>query len=206
MLGTVFLAKGDFSPAIASLRHAIAIAPSAGAYSNLGDALYRERRYPEAAAAFEDAVRMNPKSAMKHRNLGDAYARLGQHGKARQAYERAVALCLEQLKTNPTDARTLSMLAVYEAKLGRGEEALGHADRAVSLEGKVPDVLYRRAVVLALIGRPDAAVPALNEAVSHGSSRAVAGSDEDLAVLRSRPEFRQLVGDTNLVPETGGSK
>src|SRR6185436_15369133 len=95
MLGTTFLAKGDTPQAIAALRQAITIAPSAGAYSNLGDALYREGRYAEAADSFQQAVRMNPKSAIKYRNLGDAYARLGQRGKATQAYERAVELCEE---------------------------------------------------------------------------------------------------------------
>jgi len=205
MLGTTFLAKGDTPQAIAALRQAITIAPSAGSYSNLGDALYREKRYGEAAASFEEAVRLSPKSPIKYRNLGDAYARLGQHGQAKQAYERAVELCGEQLKTNPTDARTLSMLAVYQAKLGRREEAIRTSENAVALQADVADILYRRAVVLALVGRSDESVVALERAFGRGFSRSLARTDEDLISLRSRTDSHRLFGDTHDIAGIGGS-
>ena len=203
MLGTVRLAQGDSDGAIANLRKAISIAPAHGTYTNLGEALFRKKRYAEAAEAFEEAARRAPKSAFKFRNLGDAYARLGEKAKAREAYARGAAMCREHLKSNPNDARVLGILAVYEAKLGRRADAVEHSRAAVDIGGEMADVLYRRAVVLALVGHLDESAEALRRAVAAGSSRAQAASDEDLARVLARPEFQQMAGDATLVPKGG---
>jgi serine/threonine-protein kinase len=206
MLGTVFLASGDTTRAIANLRRAIALGHESAYYTNLGEALTLQQKYADAASAFEEAARLAPKSPSKYRNLGDVYQRLGDEQKARQAYMRAVELCQEQLVTNPTDARTMSMLAVYEAKLGRRTAAVRHADEAVKLNSAMADVGYRRAVVLALSGRADESLTALEQAISLGYSRKLASADEDLTTLRARVGFQRVMADARNVLKEGGSK
>jgi len=198
MLGTVQLVSGDTGQAIETLRRAIAAGAGHGAYTNLGQALYLERRYADAAGAFEKAAQLAPKSPIKHRNLGDAYERLGQVEKAKEAYRRGVELCNEELKTNPHDGRMLSMLAVYEAKLGDHSAASRHASAAIAVSPRMADVLYRRAVVLALAGRVDESMAALEQALTSGYSAKLARADDDLARLRPRPEFQRLTGDRAL--------
>ncbi|PYQ12669.1 MAG: hypothetical protein DMF80_17115 [Acidobacteria bacterium] len=205
LLGTVYYASGDNRRAIATLRQANALSPDAATYTNLGAALLADRRYAEAAQAFEEAARRAPKAPSKQRNLGEVYERLGRGEAARQAYRRAVELSQEQLRTNPRDARTLSMLAVDEAKLGQWPEARRHADEATALSPHMADVIYRKAVVLALASRPDDSLAALEQAIAEGFGRARAAGDEDLKTLRGLREFQRLIGDAP-VPAKGGSK
>jgi len=206
MLGTVALARGDTPQAIAELRKAVGLGADSGAHTNLGHALYTEKRYAEAAVAYEEAERLAPYSPTKHRNLGDVYAHLGQSAKSRRSYRRAVELCLEQLRTNPRDARTLSMLAVYEAKAGEPREARRHADQAVAIGSHLADVNYRRAVALALINQPQESLSALAEAFKRGYSRKLASIDDDLLAVRERPEFRALLAGASAPASKGGTE
>jgi Flp pilus assembly protein TadD len=151
-------------------------------------------------------VRLSPNAPIKHRNLGDAYARLGEPERARLAYGRAVELCEEQLRTNAQDARTLSMLGVYEAKLGRITRARAHADEAVSFGPQMADVVYRRAVVLALADRPGDAVATLEQALRLGYSASAARADEDLALLHDRSDFKRMVGESATIAMKGEAK
>lgn len=193
MLGTAYQAAGDGHRALENYKRAIALGRDASAYSNLGTLYYAQGDFAEAARAFEEAVRLDPASPAKHRNLGDAYDRLGDTTRARAAYLRAVGLGQSLLRVNPRDARTLAMLAVYEAKLGRRADAARHTAEATRLSPEDGDVLYRAAIVHTLAGRSGPALMVLREAVKHGYSRALAREDDDLGALRGKPEFQALV-------------
>jgi tetratricopeptide (TPR) repeat protein len=56
-------------------------------YNNLGVLYAQQKRYDEAQAALETAIRADPNYAVAHENLGDIYARL-----AGQAYGKALQL------------------------------------------------------------------------------------------------------------------
>jgi serine/threonine-protein kinase len=204
MLGTTQHASGDLAAAIETFHKALAVAPDGAVYTNLGVALSAAGRHAEAASAFENAVRLAPRSPIHHRNLGDAYAKLGSAAMARKAYERAADLCRDELRTNPRDARVLSMLAVYEAKVGRHEDAARHATEAVALGGQMADVVYRRGVVQALAGRVNDSLATLAEAFRLGYSRQKASEDEDLAGVRGQPGFRGLLTEQPSTKQKGG--
>jgi len=204
MLGTTQHASGDLAAAIESYKRGLAVAPDAALYTNLGVALTAGARLPEAAHAFEEAVRLAPRSPAKHRNLGDVYAKLGAGAMARKAYQRAAELCRDELHTNPRDGRLLSMLAVYEAKMGRHDDAGRHASEAVALATTVADVVYRRAVVLALGGRAADSLSALEQAFALGYSRSMANDDDDLNSLRASGRFKRLLAGPTAAPAPGG--
>jgi Tfp pilus assembly protein PilF len=82
---------------------------------------------------------------------------------------------------------------VYEAKLGKRVDADRHTSGAVALNPTSSDVLYRRAVVLALNGKPDESLKQLSEAIARGYSRQLAIEDDDLFSLRSLPGFQKAV-------------
>jgi len=193
MLGTAHQVKGNLDQALANYEAAIRITPLASAYSNMGTIHYGAGRFEQAAQAYEKALAIDATSPARHRNLGDAYRRLGQDKKARECYARARDLTLALLKVNPKDARSLGMVAVYEAKLGRFAEAMRRADEAVALRPTDGDVLYRLAVVQALAGNSTRALKALEEALRNGYSAAMAKDDEDLAALRGRPEYEKVL-------------
>jgi Flp pilus assembly protein TadD len=188
-LGTAYHEIGNDEQALANYRRALALGADARAYANIGSLELSRGRMTEAAAAFAEAARLEPRNPIAQRNLGDVYERMGRREAAAAAYRSAVTLCEDQLRVNPKDSHTLGRLAVYEAKLGRRDAADRHLADALLLSPADGDVIYRGAIVHALAGRTDAALSSLREAVARGFSTAQAKTDDDLASLRGRPEF-----------------
>ena len=203
MLGTTYHAQGDVTNAVVNYRRAIDLG-NAKAHANLGLLYYDQNRFADAAHAYEEAVKLEPRSALKHQMLGDCYLHLQQGKRAELEYRQALALNEEALRRNPRDAVSLSMAALTEAKLGQFELALRHASAAVALAPTGGDVLYRQAVVCALAGRWEDGRSALAEAFSHGYSASHAEKDKDLDPFRGRPEFLKLVSDYRVRRENGG--
>ena len=195
MLGTAYQAAGQEEQALESYQQALARAPDARAFSNVGMIRFGQGRFEDAARAWEEAARLEPRDPLKQRNLGDAYKHLGRSGDASRAYGQAVALSREKLTVNPRDAAALSMLAVCEAKLGRRGEARRHAAAAVALSPDDADTLYESALVHVLAGELEPALSALERALERGYSPSLARRDEDLAPLRRLEGFRTLLAE-----------
>jgi len=193
LLGTAYDSMGDMKRAASNYRRSIEVSPNANAYSNLGTLYYREGRFAESVGAFSEALKVDSNSALRHRNLGDAYRKVGEEAKAIDSYRKAVDLSREALRANPRDAVTVAKLAVYEAKLGKSREAATDIARAIALAPTSADVLYREAVVLALSGKRDEGLRALEAALAHGYSVALAKDDDDLARLRSSSRYQKLI-------------
>jgi tetratricopeptide (TPR) repeat protein len=192
-LGTTYIRLGDFRSALQNLEKSVAIEPDAFAYANIGSVYYWKGDYGAAARTYQQAIGLLPRQPWLYRNLGDALNRLGERRKSTECYEEAIRLSMELLKVNPKDAGTLAKLALYEAKLGHKEEARHRAVQARQLSSDDPDVLYSAAVVHCLAGENDDAVSALKLAVARGYSLFEIKMDDDLAPLRSRPDFRALI-------------
>jgi tetratricopeptide (TPR) repeat protein/tRNA A-37 threonylcarbamoyl transferase component Bud32 len=195
MLGAAYQASGDNARAIENYERANAIRPDAKAYANIGIIHYAQGRFPQAAGALEESVRLDPNSAQQLRYLGDTYRQLGERAKARESYLRAVAVCEGLLRVNAADAQALSLLALFEAKLGRSDDARRHLAAAVALRPNDPSVLYRKAVVHILAGETAEAMSALAAAVKNGVSPSLARNDSDLAPLRTLPAYKTLFPD-----------
>lgn len=193
-LGAAFHMLGERQLAREHYERAIELGPNARALSNLGTIYYHEGRFADAARTYEEALGLNPTSPTTNRNLGDAYQRLGNLAAAKAAWLRALDLTRAELQVNPTDAENLSRLAVYEAKLGRHDEAEQHAAQAVASLPESGAVHFRQAVVYALAGASDRALASLTGAMARGYSASVARSDHDLDALRQLPQFEQIVG------------
>jgi tetratricopeptide (TPR) repeat protein/tRNA A-37 threonylcarbamoyl transferase component Bud32 len=193
-LGAAYQAKGENASAVENYRRALAIRPNGRSYFNLGTILLVQGRLKEAAAAFEDALRLEP-TALRLIYLGNTYARLGQARSAREQYLRAVELCRSMLRVNGSDAQALSLLAWAETQLGRREEARDHLVQALALDPADHDVLYRKAVIHVALGQRSEAIAALRAALEHGASPMLAGQDPDLAPLRERQDFKALVSE-----------
>jgi serine/threonine-protein kinase len=194
-LGAVYAQMWDNERALDNFERANRLVSSRRGFSNIGQIRYRLGRFKDAVEAYEQALKLDPKGATTRGNLGDAYLRLGRAEDARREFQRARELSLEDLKVNARDASTLAALARFEAKLGMHEQADKHVANAVALTPSDPDVLYKRAVVDALAGRPEAAVQALERAIRSGFVRRWAREDYDLVSLRASPAFQALVAE-----------
>src|SRR5260370_2120034 len=101
------------------------------ANEKLGNLYFTERKYPEAAAVYEEALRSrasdqstNPRVlAQTLTNLASCYAAQGKYDQSEPLYQRALAV-LEQAQwaEKPETIPTLQMYALMLKKPGRHEE------------------------------------------------------------------------------------
>jgi Flp pilus assembly protein TadD len=95
---------------------------------------------------------------------------------------------------HPERFEPLLELAGILTRLGRLEEGLRADERLVSMAPRNAGVRYNLACSLALLGRAEAALDALEHAVDLGYRDVEQMlADEDLASLRTTPRFRALV-------------
>ena len=192
-LGTAYQFLGNTEQAVANYRKALAIRPSAPAYSNLGAFLHSTGDFAGAVDAYQHAIEIRPNSSATRRNLGDALTRLGRAAEAQAAYREAVRLGEADLKVNPTDARNLAALAVYLQKAGEPAAARTRLEQALATAPDSADILFRAAVLHALWGESERALGFLERAAANGYSRKTIETDDDLVSLRQSPRFRQLL-------------
>jgi tetratricopeptide (TPR) repeat protein len=79
-----------------------------------GLALYRERRYDEAEAAFTEALKLQPVFALAANNLGFVYFKRGKPAEAARWFERAIEM---------DGSRALAYLNLGDAQLRAGDDA-----------------------------------------------------------------------------------
>src|SRR5262249_54870542 len=110
-LGVLYLMKlKDYPKAEANFREVLRIAPNSEQPTiGLAMALSGQGRNADAAAAFQAAVRENPKNAQSYVNLGTVYIRMGQEAQARQV-QAALA------KIDPGKAQQLAQV-INDAKV-----------------------------------------------------------------------------------------
>jgi tetratricopeptide (TPR) repeat protein len=92
-LGGAHAALGDFPRAIEHFRLYLKRYPNdVDALNNLGAALLSDRRAHEALEPLQRAMKVNPRQAGPHVNMGYAYAELGKLAEAPSLFRQAIAL------------------------------------------------------------------------------------------------------------------
>ena len=200
VLGSAYHAMDDTKAAMVHYQKALGLG-NARAHSNLGILFYDLGKFDDALPHFQESVRLEPNSPLKHHNLGDVFTRLGRNVEAIAAYKRAAQLCRDQMEVSPRDATNIATLAVLESKLGDAAQAERHAEQAKAMEPGNPDVLYSMAIVYSRANDKDRALAALEESLKAGYSRARAGREPELARLRSDPRYAAAMG----ARKTGGT-
>ena len=124
-----------------------------------------------------------------------AYRSLGRMADERSAAARQVAAAERALRTDPTDARALSLSSGSLVVLGRIDEARAWTRRSCELEPDEPYVHYNAACVLAQLGQVEEALTALEGGTENGRlcRPSWVEHDEDLASLRGSPRFEALL-------------
>jgi len=193
-LGATYAMLGQNESAAVSFKQSLALRPSASAYSNLGTVYFFLGRCAEAVPLMERASQLTPKSEQVWGNLGDAYACVsGRKRDAEYAYRHAVQLGQEHLKVNANDGETLSVVALYQAKLGDGTKALDNIQKARHLAPGSRKVQWEAALIYELAGQRDNALDALQAAIRGGQPLDEVRGEPALAKLRADPRYQQLM-------------
>jgi len=198
-LGAMMLLQGRYGDAVPLLQRAVAIRPSFELYSNLGTTLFYLHRFPEAAEAYEQAARLDPRNHMVQGNLGDAYFWIpARRTDSINAYRRAIALSLEELQVNPRDAATIGHVAKYHAMLGERNLALEYLQRGMAIAPDDPELLFEAAVIHQQLGEPERALYWLAKSLKRGFSATTAKDDPVFGMLRTDQRFQRLIGQATL--------
>ncbi len=96
-LGNSLHALNRLDEAIKAYNFAGSLAHYAPAFNNMGGIYGQQQKYPEAIASYQQAVALDPQSAMYIVNLADSYQKSGQAAPAEQYYLRAIQLASANL-------------------------------------------------------------------------------------------------------------
>ncbi len=193
-LGAANYMAGQYDAAADNFKKSLALRPTASAYTNLGTTYYFLDRCAEAVPLMERASELAPKSEQMWGNLGDAYACAGgPQDAATSAYRRAVQLGEQRLAVNPNDGETLSVVALYQAKLGNKAKALANIQRARAIAPASRKVSWESALVYELTGNRREALAALTGAIHGGQPLDEVRGEPALAKLRADPRYAKLM-------------
>ena len=193
-LGATLFKLDRFAEARTVYQSSIRVNPSDGAYTNLGNLEYYVGNYRQAAAAFEQAVKLTPGKYLYWANLGDAYRWTPElASRAPEAYEKAASLAERELALNPDNATAHATLAICDAKLGRKDPAHRHLERALQIEPANPDHLLYAAIISEIGGGSDEAIEWIRKAVKAGAGASQIEREPELKSLRGRPDFAEAI-------------
>lgn len=196
-LGAARVQQARYADAIPLLERSLSIRPTANALTNLGMAYFQMRRYPESAAKFEEAVKLDNKDYAMWGNLGDAYYWTpGRRAEASAAYGKAIVLAEASLHENPNDAEVLNYLAEYHAMRGDRKTAIDILDRSLGLQPSSPDLLLNAGIVYQQLGDTNRALDAIERAASLGIKPETLRDTPNFDVLHDNPRFLRLIAGT----------
>lgn len=132
LLVEAYAAAGRTGDAIQWLEEAVRNQP--GLYSTLGDFYGRERRWQEAANAYEQALVTTPRSF----DLNMRYATMLLSAGGSEAVVKARDALREALTTRATDERALYLLSQAERRTGDLDAAEATARRLIARNGRNP--------------------------------------------------------------------
>ncbi len=147
-MARAYMALGDSERVIASYETAIRLAPLRDdSHISLGNFLYAEERYEEAARAYEQAVKLNP-SANNRFALGQAFMQTGRYDDAEQQFS-------EVSRLEPTKPNGSYGLGLTYNRQGRYEDAIRAFERAISLDSRFYDAYAEMGYAYANLGQMD---------------------------------------------------
>ena len=192
--GSIYLRLGRRREAVEMFEKSLHAAPNENAYLNLGGLAFEDLNYAKALDYYQKAAKVNPRSDITFRNIGDCYAVMGQTTLARENYGRAADLLTEGLKTNPRRGSVWMKLAFYDAKAGRRERVATDIREA---EARGADDLvsqFMKAQAMAVMGRKEEALQLVLKCLDQGLSPVEVDLALDLKEVRSDSRYRRRIG------------
>lgn len=193
-VGAVRFLQGRLDEAEDAFRRAQELEPGLlDAWYLHGRAAFQQGRFLEAARHFRRAeeVRPDPASAFF---AAQSLQAAGEEEEAEAAFAHAAEVARGHLELNPDHARVATMAAVALCRVGRVEEGLRWAERALAIDREDAGVRYNVACLYAVADRVERALECLEEARAMGfGNRAWLEKDPDLERLRGEPRFQAIL-------------
>jgi len=153
---------------------------------DLADSYLDLKRYEEALAAYDQALRLDPNKARAYGNKGNALANL-------KRYEEALAVFDQALRLDPNYALTYYNKGITLASLKRYEEALAAFDQALRLDPNYAPAYGNKGTVLANLKRYEEALAAYDQVLRLDPNNALAYGNKGLALANLKRYEEALV-------------
>ena len=192
-LGAAYLGEGQYLKAIDTFIHSISLQPTAYAYSNIGTSYFYLHRFDEAAANYEQALKLGGDDFEIWWNLGEAYYWSAEKkSEAEHAFRQCVSLGTPRLNVDPRDVEAMSVLAVCHAMLKEHSDAVELILSADKLGPKDAELSFKEALVYTQLRDTEQAVARLRDALDAGYPAKLARDTPMFDQLRSDPRVQQL--------------
>jgi len=195
-------------------------------YLESGKEYYRKDQDEKAAAAFQEAARLDPGLAEAYFRLGLAYGALGKEKDAEDSLKRAVETYRKFLETNGKDFDAHYNLGQTYAALHRYEEAVKEYRQATRIKSDDSDLYYDLGAALMKLAQYDEAVTAFSKSLEidpenyraedaieearDGAKRILAGKKHQQDLLKKQKEeevkTEQEGTETGSVPKPTATK
>jgi tetratricopeptide (TPR) repeat protein len=145
----------EYQEAVRAYQEVIRINPDdADVHDNLGGVYVSLRQYADAIASFSRAIEIDPKYkyAWCYGKRAQLHRLVGLEDSAQADWQQAIALNTEQINNHPEDAGAYNGRAWELLQIGRLEEAIRDANRAIELDDKNSYSFGTRATAYALSG------------------------------------------------------
>lgn len=123
-----------------------------------GEQQLKDGNYERAEELFISAIKIDPKSAVAYRGLGDTYLAKNSTEEAEQTYKFLI-------KMEPDDDSVLVKLAEVAENKGDLEKAIEYYQQAVLVNDSFSPRFYHLAELLLKVGQPDVATESILQAV-----------------------------------------
>ena len=148
-------------------------------YEIRGTQAMDDRRWRDAAALFREGLKVAPRDATLHQNLGTALYLAGDPQAAQVEFEAAVRLL-------PGYAKALFSLGLLMEERGRDEEALDHFSKAVASDPTMVAARSSLADALRRAGKLEASIAEYSEIVKLDPAASQARFGRAMALVRLR--------------------
>lgn len=166
MRGVVQVELGDLEPARADIDKALELDDKyADAYATRGDMLLKMGKLDEALKALDKAVELEPKTASHHSSRASVFEAKGDKTSMIAEYAMAIAF-MDEMKS----AEEFNSRAWAKFKIGKLEEALADAERALELTPNDPNSLDTRGHIFEALGKREEAIADFRRALSKDPS------------------------------------
>jgi len=150
--------------------------------------LRRLKQYPQALAASNKAMALNPDDSLMWFERGYLLHIQGQYAEALEVYDRVIA-------DQPSFYRARNHRGYVLLKLQRYEEAITELNKSLELKPDYGNGYYGKAYYYLLHDQPDLALDNLERAIGYYSKyKTRLQTDADFASLQNNPRFQSLVG------------
>ena len=192
----------DLDGALVHWRQSVELEPTRLAYTNLGLRYYYLGRFADAAEMQRKAIELAEEDHRLWGRLAESYRFVeGKADEASAAYRRAIELAQDDLRRDPSEWSTVSLLALYHAHAGNDEDAIALIEQAHQLSPDNSEIYYYAALISQVLGQPDRVLQNLEKTLDLGFPGRLVATDPDLQKLSDDPDvgpfLRSLAADPN---------